>query len=201
MKKWLFAAGATALLLAGCGEEKKSEATKQEQSSDESVNVEKGLLNVEVTLPASFFEDTTEEEIMTGAKEEGFTETTVNEDGSVTYKMSKSKHKEMMKELEDGIVESIKEIVESGDYPSIKEISYNKSFDEFDVKVDRELYENGFDGFAILGIVMTGAYYSAFNGDAAEDLKLTFNMIDAATDEIYETAVYPDDWEETEEAE
>lgn len=180
---------------------KKSEATKQEQSSDESVNVEKGLLNVEVTLPASFFEDTTEEEVMTGAKEEGFNETTVNEDGSVTYKMSKSKHKEMIKELEDGIGESIKEIVESDDYPSIKEISYNKSFDEFDVKVDRELYENGFDGFAILGIVMTGAYYSAFNGDAAEDLKLTFNMIDAATDEVYETSVYPDDWEETEEAE
>ncbi|MGM9949933.1 MAG: hypothetical protein ACI33P_07385 [Lysinibacillus sp.] len=201
MKKWLFAAGAIALLLAGCGNEKESEATKEEQSADESVNVEKGLLNVQVTLPASFFEGKTEEEIVAVAKEDGISEVKVNEDGSVTYTMSKSKHKEMMKEMEDGIVEMIKEVVESDDYPSIKEISYNKDFDEFDVKVDRELYENGLDGFAILGLVMGSAYYSAFNGDSPEDMKITFNMIDATTDEVFETTVYPDDLEETEETE
>ena len=201
MKKWLLAAGATALLLAGCGDEKASEATKEEQSSGESVDVEKGLLNVEVTLPASFFEDETEEEIVAGAKEEGISEAVVNEDGSVTYKMSKSKHKEMMKEMGDGIVETIKEVVESDDYPSIKEISYNKHFNEFDVKVDRELYENGFDGFAILGLAMGSAYYSAFNGESSEDMKITFNMIDAETEEVFGTTVYPDDLEEATETE
>ena len=201
MKKWLFAAGAIALLLAGCGNEKESEATKEEQSSGESVDVEKGLLNVEVTLPASFFEGETEEEIVAGVKEEGISEATVNEDGSVTYKMSKSKHKEMMKEMEDSIVETIKEVVESDDYPSIKEISYNKDFNEFDVNVDRELYENGFDGFAILGLVMGSAYYSTFNGDSLEDTKITFNMIDENTGEVFATSVYPDDLEETEETE
>lgn len=201
MKKWLFAAGAIALLLAGCGSEKESEATKEEQSSGESVDVEKGLLNVEVTLPASFFEGETEEEIVAGAKEEGISEATVNEDGSVTYKMSKSKHKEMMKEMEGGIVEMIKEVVESSDYPSIKEISYNKDFNEFDVKVDRELYENGLDGFAILGLVMGSAYYSAFNGDSPEDMKIVFNLMDVETNEVFATSVYPDDLEETAETE
>jgi hypothetical protein len=201
MKKWLLAAGATALLLAGCGDEKESEATKEEQSSGESVNVEKGLLNVEVTLPANFFEGETEEEIVAGAKEEGISEAVVNEDGSVTYKMSKSKHKEMMKELEDGIVEMIKEVVESGDYPSIKEISYNKDFDEFDVKVDRAAYENSLDGFAILGLIMGSSYYCAFDGVSPEEMKITFNVVDVNTGEVFETSVYPEDLEEGSETE
>ena len=201
MKKWLFAAGAVALLLAGCGDEKESEATKEEQSSGDSVSVEKGLLKVDVTLPANFFEGKTEEEIVANAEEEGISETVVNEDGSVTYTMSKSKHKEMMKEMGDSIVDMVKEVVESGDYPSIKEISYNKDFDEFDVKVDRAAYENSLDGFAILGLVMGSSYYSAFNGVSPEDMKITFNLVDVNTDEVFETSVYPDDLEEGTETE
>ena len=201
MKKWLFAAGAVALLLAGCGDEKESEATKEEQSSGDSVNVEKGLLNVEVTLPAGFFEGRTEEEIVADAEEGGVSETVVNEDGSVTYTMSKSKHKEMMQKMEDSMVGMVKEVVESGDYPSIKEISYNKDFDEFDVKVDREAYESSLDSFAILGLVMGSSYYGAFNGVSPEDMKITFNLMDVNTDEVFETSVYPDDLEEGTETE
>jgi len=86
--------------------------------------------------------------------------------------------------------------VTSGDYPSIKEISYNKDFSEFDIKVDREAYENGLDGFAIFGLVLSGAYYGAFDGKTEDDLKLTFNMIDAATNEVFDSTVFPDDMEE-----
>ena len=188
MKKWLIAFSATALLLTACGGENETK-----ENSGESLNVNKGMVNVDVTLPASFFIAATEEEIIAEAKENGVTETVVNEDGSVTYTMSKSKHKEMMKEMGDSVLSTIDEIVNSEDYTSIKDISYNKDFTEFDVKVNRQQYEEGFDSFAIFGLVIVSTYYSAFDGNSGEDLRILFNMVDETTGEIYDTAIYPND--------
>ncbi len=190
MKKWLIAFSATALLLTACGGENETEG-----NSGDFLNVNKGILTVDVTLPISFFIEATEEEIIAEAKENGIIETVVNEDGLVTYTMSKSKYNEMMKEIGDSIVSTIDEIVNSGDYTSIKEISYNKDFTEFDVKVNRQQYEEGFDGFAIVGLVIVSTYYSAFEGKSGEDSQTIFNMVDETTGEIYDTAIYPDDWE------
>ena len=189
MKKWLIAFSATALLLTACGRENKTE-----ENYIDFLNVNKGIVNVDVTLPASFFIEATEEEIIAEAKGNGIIETVVNKDDSVTYTMSKSKYNEMMKEIGDSIVSTIDEIVNSGDYTSIKEISYNKDFTEFDVKVNRQQYEEGFDGFAIVGLVMVSTYYNAFEGKLGEDLQTIFNMVDETTGEIYDTAIYPDDW-------
>jgi uncharacterized protein YcfL len=112
-------------LLTGCSssepsnaaDKDNSEATDQEQTS-EGVEVDKGLLNVEVTLPASMFEGEDVDATIAEVEKEGV-EATKNEDGSVTYKMSKSKHKEMMKELETGIIESIEDMKNNEDFVSI----------------------------------------------------------------------------------
>lgn len=193
MKKWLIAVSITALLLTACGGENKK---KTEENSWDSINVDKGIVNVDVTLPTSFFIGSTKEKIIAEAKGNGIIETIINEDGSVTYTMSKSKYKEMMKELGDSVGSTIDEIVNSEDYTSIKEISYNKDFTEFDVKVNRQQYEEGFDGFAIFGLVIGSTYYSAFAGKSSEDLQIIFNMIDETTGEIYNTTIYPDEWDQ-----
>ena len=190
MKKRLIAFSATALLLTACGRENKTE-----ENYIDFLNINKGIVTVDVTLPVSFFIDSTEEQLIAEAKENGILETVVNKDDSVTYTMSKLKYNETMKEIGDSIVSTIDEIVNSGDYTSIKEISYNKDFTEFDVKVNRQQYEAGFDGFAIIGLVIVSTYYSAFEGNSREDLKTIFNMVDETTGEIYDTAIYPDDWE------
>ena len=189
MKKWLIAVSATALLLTVCEGENEKDIRGD---SWEYINVNKGIVNVDVTLPTNFFIGSTEEKIIEEAKEKGIIEAIINEDGLVTYTLSKSKYKEMMKKLGDSIVSTIDEIVNSEDYTSIKEISYNKDFTEFDMKVDRQQYEEGFDGFAISGLVIYSTYYSAFDGKSSEDLQITFNMIDETTDEIYNTTIYPD---------
>ena len=188
MKKWLIAFSATALLLTACGRD-----NEIEENYIDFLNVNKGIVNVDVTLPLSFFIDSTEEEIIAEAKENGIIETVVNKDDSVTYTMSKSKYNEMMKEIGDSIASTIDEIVNSGDYTSIKEISYNKDYTKFDVKVNRQQYEEGFDGFAVIGLVMVSTYYNAFEGNSREELKTIFNMVDETTGEIYDTAIYPDD--------
>ena len=193
MKKWLIAFSAAALLLTTCGGEDTEWEKETKKNSAYSLKVEKGMLIVHITIPASFFIGITEEEIIAKAKENGVIETVVNKDGSVTYTMSKLKYEEMMKEMGDSVVSTIDEIVNSGDYTSIKEISYNEDFTEFDVKVNRQQYKAGFDGFDIFGLVIFSTYYSVFDGKSEEELQIVFNMIDETTGEIYYTAIYPDD--------
>ena len=186
MKKWLIAFSATALLLTACG------GAQEKENLVNSLKVDKGIVNVDVTMPVSFFIESTEEELIAQAKRNGITETVVNKDGLVTYTMSKSRYIEMMEELGDSVASTVDEIVHSGEYTSIKEISYNEDLTKFDVKVDRQQFKDGFDSFAVFGLVMVSKYYSAFDGKSEEDLQIVFNMIDEATGEIYDTAIYPD---------
>lgn len=189
-------------LLMGCSssdtskasEKENTEATDQE-ATNEAVEVDKGLLNVEVTLPASMFEGEDVDASMAEVEKEGI-KATKNEDGSVTYKMSKSKHKEMMKELETGIIESIEDMKNNTDFVSIQEITYNKSFSEFTMIVDKEAYENSMDTFASFGLGLSGMYYQLFNGADSEDYQVKIMVKDQATDEVFDEVVYPDALEE-----
>ena len=202
MKKLLLLLLALVFIVSACGNEeasgdKEKESPKNEvEETEEGVSVDKGLFNVEVTLPASFFEGEDIAEVVANAKEEGVGEAIANEDGSVTYKMSKAQHKEMLAEIKTGMKESVEEIKNDEDFQSIKDITYNDSFSEFTVVVDKAAYENSFDGFATFGLGMAGAYYQLFNGEEPEDYKVTISIKDETTGEVFDTTVYPDDLEE-----
>lgn len=215
MKKYLLMFTAL-LLMTACSNkvatldrEKSAEEQPVEQSGEEkrededAIEVDKNLLSVEITLPVSFLELDGEtidiDELTKEAKEQGVKEVKQNEDGSVTYKMTKSAHKKMMEEIKESMSESINEVVNSEDFVSIKEITANKSFDEFDVVVDKEGFENSFDGFAILGLVFTTMYYQLFDGVDPDSYKVTFNYIDANTNETFDSVIYPDAFDEVEE--
>ena len=81
------------------GEASAEENQSEQQTSSGAVQVDEGLLNVTITLPASYFEDMTDFDPDTYANEQGFKEVVVNEDGSVSITMSKSKHNELMAEM------------------------------------------------------------------------------------------------------
>ncbi|WP_438317284.1 hypothetical protein [Sporosarcina sp. FA9] len=169
----------------------KEEDNKTEETGG-ALEVDKGLLNVEVTIPSSFMEGEDIDQVVADAKESGIKNATKNEDGSVTYKVSKVQHKEMMKEMKTNVSTYIEELVSGDDFASIKDIEHNGSFSEFTVVVDKEAFEGSMDGFATLGLAMSGMYYQAFNGTNAEKLKVTVNTKDADTGEIIGTAIYPD---------
>lgn len=207
MKKLLALLAMLALLLAACGNEETTTAkdeTKESQTASETtegeeeeseeggVNVDKGLFSVEVTLPASFFEGEDVAETVANAEENGFGEATVNDDGSVTYKMSKSKHKEMMAELATSVEETKTELVESGDFPSIKSVETNKDYTSFTINVDRAAYENSFDAFATMSVGVVGSYYQAFNGVKAEDMEVLIEVKDVDTGEVINSVIYPE---------
>ena len=68
----------------------------------------------------------------------------------------------MMAEMETTMTEAIEDMKTSGDFVSIKDITYNKLFSEFTLLVDKESFENSFDGFAVLGLGFTRLYVSTF---------------------------------------
>lgn len=195
------------IMTSACGQgkpdnNKSSDGTSEKivkgNSDEQSIEVDKGLINVEITLPASLFEDQDINGVIADAKNKGIKDIKQNTDGSLTYIMSKSKHKEMMKELESGLLESIEDAKNNEDYVSIKDVTHNKSFSEFTLIVDQEKYENSFDGFVAFGFGLSGMYYQLFNGVSPDDYKVTINIKSEATGEVINTIVYPDALNESE---
>lgn len=181
------------LLLTACSSETGTKKEVEKQEGEEGkVEVDKGLLNVELNLPASFFEGEDIAEVVAEAKKEGIAEVKENDDGSLSYKMTKSKHKEMMVEMKESLLEYVDELKNDDEMSSIKDVTYKKSFADFTLVVDREAFENGFDGFAVLGLGMTGMYYQLFNGADLEKSKVTIHLKDDSTGDVYNSVIYPD---------
>ncbi|KYG25566.1 hypothetical protein [Alkalihalobacillus trypoxylicola] len=176
-------------------EESENPAEENEEEEQQEANVDKGLFNVEITLPAMFFEDMTEDEIKASAEEEGINDVTVNENGTVIYKVSKAQHKELLDEMEANIQTALEEIINDEEITSIKNITNNKSYSEFTVTVDREQFENSFDGFMLFSLGILGMYYQVFDGQDGEKAKVTVNLEDEASGETFSEMVFPDDLE------
>ncbi len=187
------------ILLVSCSKDEKDKASNNKGKNEETVDVDKGLMNVEITLPASTFEGQDIDEVIAEAKKDGVKEVIQNEDGSLTYKMSKAKHNEMMKKMGASITESVEEMKNSEDYPSIKDVTNNKSFTEFTVEVDREAYENSMDGFGLLGLAISGMMYQQYNGIDPNENKVKIVLKDHATQEVIDEVIYPDAFNEEEE--
>ncbi|PID23334.1 hypothetical protein [Sporosarcina sp. P7] len=183
--------------------EQSDKGTKSERSEETSraVAVDKGLVDVEVTIPSSFFPDDDLNEVATKAKESGMKSATVNPDDTITYKMSKAKHKELMSKMKNNLVEYTDELVSNDDFSSIKDITYDKNFKEFSMVVDQEAIENSFDGFAVLGLGMAGMFYQLFDGVNSEQLDVTIHSVNEATGERIGTVNYPKDLEDLGESE
>jgi hypothetical protein len=181
--------------LASCSSSGENNVSNGENSKEQKVDVDKGLLSVVITLPASMFEDKDANTVIADAKKEGI-EVTKNEDDSFTYKMSKAKHKEMMAEIEKSINETIDETVNSEDFVSIKDITHNNSFTEFTLVVDKGSYENSMDSFAALGLGMSGMMYQLYNGVDSDEYIVTISLKDQTSQEVFDEIIYPDDMKE-----
>lgn len=203
----MFILSIAVLFLVACSGEKnqiEKDGGKSTRSSKEAeeleeggIGVDKGLLNVEINLPETFFEGQDIDEIIEGAKEEGIANVTKNDDGSLTYKMSKSEHKKLMIEMKDELIAYVSELEENNeDYPSIKEVMYEKSLKAFTLVVDREAFEDSFEGFAVMGLGMAGMSYQLFDGVDLEKNKVKIYLKDIEAGEIYSEVVYPDAFDE-----
>lgn len=178
------------LSLVGCGgssndtQQNIEEDSKSEET--QSIEVDEGLLNVEITVPPDFLEEgTTQETLDETAKEEGIKSITLNDDGSATYIMSKSKHDEMMAGIRESIDESMAEMIDPETYPTFVEVTSNDDYTHFTVKLSSN--EVGlFESISVLGFYMLGGLYNAFNGTPVDDVTVSF--VNADTGDIIQEA-------------
>lgn len=162
-------------------------ATPTEEESEE-VEVDEGLLNVKITLPASMFEDMTDFDPEAYTEENGFKETVVNEDGSITITMSKRRHNEVMAEMAADIDKTLEEMIESEDTPYIKEITSSEGYRNVIISVDKEGYENSWD-MTPLSIYFSAALYQIIDG-AEPHCEIIIE--DVETGEVLYSEVFPD---------
>lgn len=123
-------------------------------------------------------------------KENGFTKIEKNNDGSITYTIKKSAYKTFIYDLKTEARNGIDEIMNSGNYSSIKNITYNDNFSEITIMVDKSLFENSIDSLAILSCRITSIMYQNFDIDSPK--KCTITIKDFTTGEIIQTETYPE---------
>ena len=98
----------------------------------QNVEVDEGLLDVTVTIPADFLDSTqTQADYDAGAVEGGYKYAALHDDGSVTYVMSKKQHKDLLAQVADALDSEIAEMLTSSDYPNFVSIDHNEDFTEF----------------------------------------------------------------------
>ncbi|ENY93450.1 hypothetical protein HMPREF1093_03526 [Hungatella hathewayi 12489931] len=146
-------------------------------------NTEKGLFNVELNIPKEFAGEKTQDELDATAKELGYQSITLNEDGSVTYVMTKKQHKQMMVEVKESLNSTLQKMVGSEDYPNFTNISTNADFTKFEItttSTELSLAES----FSVLGFYMYGGMYNTFNGTPVDNVSVSY--INADSGEIIE---------------
>lgn len=184
-----------ALALSGCGssaaattDTAPSDETAQTAESTEGdiseldslgdIEVEENLFSVELTIPAEYIGESTQEDLDAIANENGYKSVTLNSDGSATYVMTKAQHEEMMNELAANINDSLAQMIGSEDYPNITEVVANDNFTEFTVTTtSTELSLN--ESFSVLAFYMYGGMYNIFNGTPVDNVHVDFINADS----------------------
>ena len=158
---------------------------KKENKDTNTVQVDKELLDVTITIPASWYEETNEEITQSSLDEQyknsGFKSVTLNDDSSVTMVIPKSVHKEFMEDMKNNIDESLSELI-NDENCSYTEIKHNKDFTQFDVTLSGS-EPNFYDSFGCLSLYLSGAMYNIFNGTESNDILINLydpngNLVD-----------------------
>jgi hypothetical protein len=138
------------------------------------IEVENKLLTVTLTMPADFVGETTQEELEKSAKETGnFISVKLNNDGTATYVMTKSAHKELMDTTRADFEKQLQEMVRSEDYPKITEIKVNDDFTKFEVTTENEEPDLA-ESFATFTFYMMSGTYHIFNGTQPDNCQVLF---------------------------
>ena len=153
------------------------------------IDVDKGLMNVEITIPAESaeyygFSFESQEEADAYAKEQGFKSATLGDDGSVTIVMSKSQHKKTMEELNKTIDEALQEMIGSEDYPNITAVEHNDNYTEIKVTTESEELSLN-ESFSTLAFYIYGGMYNSFNGTPVDNIHIDF--INEASGEVIDS--------------
>ena len=148
------------------------------------IEVEKEVFDVELTIPADYMEGITQEDLDVTQKEKGYMSATLNDDGSVTYVISKSQHKAMMAEVAESIEQSMNELLLDENY-SFTSIEANDNYTDFTVAMSSSEL-NITESLSVLLFYIYGGMYSEFSGEKIDNVHVAF--VNAETGDIISEA-------------
>ncbi|OUO99807.1 hypothetical protein B5F36_14935 [Anaerofilum sp. An201] len=180
----IVAAVCVASTLAACGQTSSSGApapsavtSDSATSSGQKIEVDEEVFDVEITLPADMVGETTQEQL--NSENAGKVHSvTLNDDGSVTFVMSKRQHKEMMAEMAASLDESLSEMVGTEDYPNVQKIEHNDDYTSFTVtttSTELSLQES----MSVMIYYVSGGMYNTFAGNPAANIHVDFVNADS----------------------
>lgn len=183
------AACALALCLTACGGGAASTTTAGQDtaasasSSEDGLNVEKNLFSVTLTYPASMVDEGTTQDSLNNEISgiDGIKSATLNEDGSVTYIMTKAYHKQIVDDMAQTIDESMAEMVGSEDYPNFTNVEANEDYTVFTVTTKSKALSLD-ESLSLLQFYTEGAFYSVVSGNDADSIHVDF--VNADTGEV-----------------
>lgn len=164
-------------------DQKNENSTTLESIGD--VEVDSGIFNVTLTIPADTIGEVTQQELDESLDENHFKSATLNSDGSVEYVMSKSAHKEMMDEFAANFNNSLDEMLTSGDYPSFIAIDVNDDYTLFTVTITADELSMA-ESFSTMMFYMVGGLYNIYNGTPVDNIQVDY--VSDETNEIIDTA-------------
>ena len=137
------------------------------------IEVEENLFDVEFTLPADLVGETTQEELDVEVAKSGCKYAVLNEDGSVTYVMTKKQHAALLEETRESFMTTLDEMPGSEGYPEMVSVEVNDKFTEYIVTTTNE--ELSFaESFSVLGFYMYSGLYSILEGSEIENINVKF---------------------------
>lgn len=178
--------------LAACG---KGEAETDESPIDIEADENAPISNpedednaevIKITMPAFLYESTTNEEIIYIAQEAGYSSCLINEDGSVTYTLSKEKYNEMVDSFKAEMEGYAKQYLEGEDaVESFKDITFNDDYSEIDFLVDAELFSEDQTEHSFV-FYTSAATYQAFIGVDDDNISVTVKFVNSENNEVIE---------------
>ena len=145
------------------------------------VQVENGIMTVSLTVPADLAQNITQETIDAGIGTQ-YQAAFRNQDGSITYKMTKEQHQAMLEQLAVSFDNSLQEMIDDEKY-TISNITRNNDFTVFDITLDGA-EPSASDSVAAFSLYMYGELYGVFNGNRPEHVIVNYldsngNLIDS----------------------
>lgn len=192
-----------ALSLAACGSGGTSSDPSGSQGSDNASvasgsqsgsNAQSGQQasqDKQVTLPAHFFTDMTQEEIQSAAQEQGFSQCVINQDGSVTYTLTPSKYSEVMEATKTSLNDFISQLVNAEDENKIfTKIEHNDDMSQFDCYVvpDADTPNTAY----AYSFCTLGAYYQIFSGVSPDQVNVVVRFVNSSTNQEIQSVTYQD---------
>lgn len=152
-------------------------------STAEQIEVEDNIFDVTLTLPADYASDITAEEIAQQVADGKVHTGTLNDDGSVTYTMSKAQHTALLESIAAELRSTLDDMIGSTDYPNLTAIEANDDFTDFTVYTTTQPGAVGLsDEMSVLIYYTCGKMYGIVSGQEPDNIHV--DILNAESGEL-----------------